>query len=450
MPYSFVFDANRCTGCQACQLACVIENDLDFGSSWRLIHTFNERHLPGIPLFHLSLACNHCAEPACLHACPALAYSKDAATGAVLIDPYRCIGCGYCSWACPYDAPRFDRDSGVMTKCTFCNDRIHGGGGPACAELCPTGALRFEQLAPEEITNDVEGFPQSDLAPSIRILPLREGRREPLPHDEAPAIPSDLSRLARAEPRASLRSEWTLAIFTLLAAALVAWLVSTAAGGPKLHSVVFLGASTLAMAFGTLHLGQKARAWRAILGFRRSWLSREIAFFSAFVATGATSLLGVPGSGATGVAAVLLGIAALFSMDRVYGFRVRDAVFVPHSASVLLTGFLLAGVLLEQPLLAGIVGAAKMVLYVSRKIGFLRSGRRVLPWVTASRIAFGFLLPAIVWVTAPAGGPILTIVSVLLGESIDRCEFYTELDFPSPARQMTVDLATRVIGQKER
>jgi len=152
MRHAFVFDANRCTGCQACQLACTIENGLQPDRSWRAISTFNERRHPGIALFHLSLACNHCADPACMTACPALAYSVDSSTGAVLLDADACIGCGYCAWACPYDAPRFDHDVGVMTKCTFCNHRLAEGLAPACAALCPTGALSVSPLSEEDLS----------------------------------------------------------------------------------------------------------------------------------------------------------------------------------------------------------------------------------------------------------------------------------------------------------
>jgi len=77
MPSAFHFDPNRCTGCQACELACSIENDLGPDRSWREVVTFNDASAPGIPRFHLSLACNHCSEPACLLGCPAAAYRKD-------------------------------------------------------------------------------------------------------------------------------------------------------------------------------------------------------------------------------------------------------------------------------------------------------------------------------------------------------------------------------------
>ena len=98
---AFVFDVNKCTGCAACQIACSIENRVDAGISWRSVHTFNPRHVPGVPSFHHSIACNHCVDPPCMKHCPALAYSKDPSTGAVTINADSCIGCKLCEWHCP-------------------------------------------------------------------------------------------------------------------------------------------------------------------------------------------------------------------------------------------------------------------------------------------------------------------------------------------------------------
>ena len=122
MQRSFVLDINTCTGCHACQVACQIENQLQPGTSWRWVDTFNEPRYPGVPVFHLSLACNHCVNAPCMTHCPTLAYSKDPRTGAVILDEAKCIGCKYCTWACPYDAPRFEPAWGVVVKSTFCND----------------------------------------------------------------------------------------------------------------------------------------------------------------------------------------------------------------------------------------------------------------------------------------------------------------------------------------
>lgn len=63
--------------------------------------------------------------------------------GIVRIKEDSCIGCGFCAWACPYEALKFNND-GIMTKCHLCYDRLIGGKGiPYCVEACPTGALSF-------------------------------------------------------------------------------------------------------------------------------------------------------------------------------------------------------------------------------------------------------------------------------------------------------------------
>ena len=112
----FLLDLNRCTGCSACELACSTENALGWGRSWRRVMTFNEDRLPGLPSFHLSLACNHCAKAPCVEQCPARAIGRDDPAGTIQIDPDRCIGCRYCSWVCPFDATRFDEGACVMGK----------------------------------------------------------------------------------------------------------------------------------------------------------------------------------------------------------------------------------------------------------------------------------------------------------------------------------------------
>jgi DMSO reductase iron-sulfur subunit len=434
---AFVFDQNKCTGCQACQLACVIENELEPDASWRQINTFNERHYPGAPLFHISLACNHCAEPACMSACPAAAYFKDSATGAVLVDQNKCIGCRYCTWACPYDAPKFDHTKGVVSKCTFCNHRIKNGSRPACVELCPTGALQFERLDETEITNDVEGFTPTDLKPSIRIIPLRDYRTRAQPmHD--PRIVS-VNRRDRPPPRITLKSEWPLALFTLLGASLFAAI----AGGSRVHSALhplgFLGAAALGMTISSAHLGRKTRAWRAVLNLRSSWLSREVVFFTLFVGLG-TAYLGIPQRPVwIGTAAVCTGLAALVSMDMVYRFTIRR-VPVPHSAGVVLTGLFLMGVLSANPWIAVPVGVVKLSLYLWRKMAAAKIGARIHPLVAAVRIASGFGLPLVL---IPGAAYSLVVGFVFIGEFIDRVEYYGELDVTSPALQMHLDLTKK-------
>ena len=51
--------------------------------------------------YHISLACNHCANPACAQVCPTEAMHRDE-LGLIWPDHSKCIGCGYCTMACPY------------------------------------------------------------------------------------------------------------------------------------------------------------------------------------------------------------------------------------------------------------------------------------------------------------------------------------------------------------
>jgi DMSO reductase iron-sulfur subunit len=440
---SFVFDQNKCTGCQACQLACVIENELEFDASWRAIHTFNERHYPGAPLFHISLACNHCAEPACMNACPALAYSRDRETGAVLIDQNKCIGCSYCTWACPYDAPKIDRTKGVISKCTFCNDRIRRGRQPACVELCPTAALEFETLPDEELVNSSAGFTATDMLPAIKIVPLREERRVPEHVPPVTHLPYPAAVTA-VEPRITLRREWSLALFTWLSAILFALGTAPAAGGPQVSPLLFLTTAAAAMALSTLHLGKKERAWRAALNLVHSWLSREVVLLSLFVFWSTVYLTLKPAGAAWGWATVILGLAATFSMDRVYRYAINRTPEWLHSASVLLTGILLAGVLVLDPVITGSTGALKLALYLWRKTEFARRRNPIRPVASAARLGLGFGLPLGLIVIDAAQMHGLVIACVLIGELIDRCEFYAEIDVMTPARQIVVDLERSV------
>jgi Fe-S-cluster-containing dehydrogenase component len=145
----FQLDLDRCVGCGSCVLACRLENGLPRGVSWRRILTLNDARNPQGPTYHFSVACHHCLEPVCLQVCPSGAYEQRP-DGTVYLVEDRCLGCRYCEMACPFGAPSFDAERGIMTKCHFCAPRRERGGDPACVEACPTGALSLLEEGTEE------------------------------------------------------------------------------------------------------------------------------------------------------------------------------------------------------------------------------------------------------------------------------------------------------------
>lgn len=110
--------------------------------------------------YYVSNACGHCLSPICAEVCPTGAMHKED-DGLVLVDARRCIGCGYCALACPYRAPKVDRDLGRSVKCDGCADRVRAGGRPVCVEACPIRALDFGEV--DELAERYGSF--SDLPP---------------------------------------------------------------------------------------------------------------------------------------------------------------------------------------------------------------------------------------------------------------------------------------------
>ncbi len=437
-PGQFTFDPRRCTGCETCVLACRMAHRADQTLPWRRVYTFNPAGLPDLPVFHLSLACHHCQRPACLSHCPAGAYRRDPATGAVSHLPGRCMGCRYCTWACPHDAPRYDRDRGLVAKCGFCLDRQEQGLEPACVSQCPVAALGFE---PRNGGNGAPppGFPLSRLGPAIRFL---ASRRQAPALSAAPA-PGLLARWRQSllrvpEPAFSARGEWPLVVFTTCLSVLVAMAAADACGrglpGPP-HPWLRVAAGASGLALGLRHLGRPGRAWRAVSNLRRSWLSREVALAAGFLALTAMGAVH-PHARGLAWAAAAAGFAALFAADRVYQVALRTSRLDFHSAQTLFNGLYLTGLLAGYWPLALAAGALKAWLYLDRKACFRRRGRRVRPLFSLMRIALGFVLPALAFGGAGAA------LAAVLGDLADRWEFYGELAFPSPGRQMARDLAS--------
>jgi formate dehydrogenase iron-sulfur subunit len=161
---AMLVDTTRCAGCRGCEAACSEANRLpapamagddrifskrrqtDVGVH-TVVNQATEKSKQGDARF-VKRQCMHCLDPACASACLAKALEKTAA-GPVVYHKERCLGCRYCMVACQFDVPKFEFDSPApyISKCSFCAERQAQGLQPACASVCPTGALQFGHRA---------------------------------------------------------------------------------------------------------------------------------------------------------------------------------------------------------------------------------------------------------------------------------------------------------------
>jgi len=181
MQLGFFFDQFRCSGCEACMLACrqwhgEDDNAVDLLSVSEM--EFGRFPLPTVKW--MVVPCLQCAEPACQAACPTGAISKNPENGIVAVDREKCLGkdaCGECQTACPYDVPRFrDEADAKMVKCDFCEDRLKEGKKPLCVIACPMRALDIgpldELLSKAGYVQEADGFAYDRaVRPSVVLRP---------------------------------------------------------------------------------------------------------------------------------------------------------------------------------------------------------------------------------------------------------------------------------------
>jgi molybdopterin-containing oxidoreductase family iron-sulfur binding subunit len=188
--WGMVIDLDKCTGCQGCETACAMENNIPvIGEdqaamgrtiSWMKVLTEVTGTFPETKVHFVPRPCMQCDNPPCIKVCPvnATQLAEDGIIGQIYA---RCIGCRYCASACPYSVKYFNyyepewpetmkarlnpdvsiRPKGVIEKCTFCHHRLQKAREkarlenrslqeadfqPACAESCPSKAIVFGDL----------------------------------------------------------------------------------------------------------------------------------------------------------------------------------------------------------------------------------------------------------------------------------------------------------------
>lgn len=284
--YAFEVDLDACSGCKACVTACNSLNGLDESETWREVGLLYGGSDEQPFLQHVTAACHHCLDPACLNVCPVRAYEKSETTGIVRHLDDQCIGCQYCILACPYDVPKYNRARGIVRKCDMCSNRLAIGEAPACVQSCPNGAIRITTVSRQEAAENCEtgaflsGAPDPQhTQPTTHYKTNRVFPRNTLPADYYSFRPE--------------HAHWPLVLMLVLTqlsvgAFLIELLLENFLGNPALRGIrsVHAGGALLfglvALAASTLHLGRPHLAFRAVIGLRTSWLSREIFAFGLF------------------------------------------------------------------------------------------------------------------------------------------------------------------------
>jgi Fe-S-cluster-containing dehydrogenase component/DMSO reductase anchor subunit len=415
MRTGFIFNHNKCVNCNACSAACILENGWTVHP--RRIFTYNSEAELSLPVINLSLACNHCENAVCMAGCPTSAYSRDNATGAVILDELKCLGCKYCQWNCPYDAPKFDDRKNTISKCNLCYSGLIEGRSPACTSACPTGALSYGQLPDHGNGNSFTWFPDKKLNPAIEFSAKGSG----IPLKIVPENSFDTSGLKPSKKAKNISDVVSLLIFSFLATLSVSSVISSFLEGEFPRKAIFISVLLLAGLVSLFHLGKKLRSWRSVTNLRHSPLSREIAAFIIYTIISLTAIfLQLPG---LLLASSISGLIFLLLIDSVYIYADRSKTVFLHSGQTFLSALLIASFLTGNVIPFIFIALIKLISSIRglyfKKLNNNDFGIRYL------RLAFLIVTgSSLILNISPTD---LFVVSVFLtGELLDRVIFYQD------------------------
>jgi formate dehydrogenase iron-sulfur subunit len=433
--YAFEVDLDSCTGCKSCVAACHSLNGLDDEETWRdvgvLVSASRKRPFAQT----VTTACHHCADPACLNGCPVLAYEKDPVTGIVRHLDDQCIGCSYCILKCPYDVPKFSSRLGIVRKCDMCHSRLAAGEAPACAQACPTHAIRIVNVS----TAARSAEPAAVGTEPSRRFPFEFLPAAPDPSYTQPttryitrrAFPDDLV----AADGATLRVQpphWPLVVMLTLLPAAVGLACAAAFLPVELSRRELFWANVASCATGAVglgasvfHLGKPLRAWRIFLGWRKSWLSREAMVFGAWLPIAATAPFQLHFS----MASAVIGCAGLACSSMIYVDTRRHFWRASQTWPRLFGTAAIIGLSPFAPRVAAAMLLGKIVwesrTFLERSIS-ARLQRGPLSRAVRTRDLLG-LLGATLLVVAPVW---LALIFVFAGELAERYLFFRAVDAP--------------------
>ncbi len=467
--YAFRVDLDKCTGCKACVAGCHSLNGLDEAETWRTVGMLHGGSAEAPVQQTVTTSCHHCIDPACMKGCPAEAYEKDPKTGIVRHLDDQCIGCQYCIFMCPYDAPKFNARLGIVRKCDLCSSRLGAGEAPACVQACPTSAIRIDVVDAQQVIEEAQGdaFLPGAAGPGVTLPTTRYESARPQPRN---LLPADFYAIAREH------AHWPL-VFMLVFTQLSAGTFAVHIAGERLGlgavwnraSALFaLACGAFVMVASVSHLGRPKLAFRAILGLRTSWLSREILGFSlfsglagaraaAFFAPDGLAALGPRLEGpvvASGVFAVTASVMVYVATRRpTWGPAVTALKFgltavVLGAAAELLVGCALSpapdasalrllGHVLPIAMIAKLVVDASALVHLrdrrhtahKRSAILMTRELRGWTWARFALGAFGGLVLPAVGIDAPAIA-IAAFLACLAGELCERYLFFTSATAP--------------------